>query len=453
MALSIVAESNSAPDAFGITKSSWRHCDVFSGSTEALIAAGLLSVEQLKPQKGRVVGHTAFLPSGEPCPHTQRAWREPGFKTVRQQGDGMCCVEVTVAKDVQLARLRARKAAALEAEQLQIDEKIVEDGYKYRNWTLKHGFSDRYEYWEGTKQQLQAVGLGMGMAFPGEGGAQDDLNCKCPLGFDVRIYLPTYDHAMAAARIYRAQSWYVQGIEEKKQYVQYAPGVRKEVWTCFWLDVYVGTAEALVVAGLVPDLRYFPGQPGANKIQASYQKNWGPATCASNRNGIVTIRKRGNSGQFVVQVSVTKEEEGRRRGLMEVRDDEKKRDEARLSAERRQLRQSADQSEQSAESFRAKRASSAEIYLRVLSNEVFDRVDGALRFDIPKDGELWSELVGAFQVIRDAVQNADICRDKKQEAAARARLKLVAARNDTGLQSLLHNAKLLRLVPPVSDEE
>ena len=78
---------------------------------------------------------------------------------------------------------------------------------------------------------------------------------------------------------------------------------------------------------------------------------------------------------------------------------------------------------------------------------------GALSFDLSEDSELWTDLAEAFQTIRDAVRQADILRDKKKVAAAQTRLKLVAARNDEGLQSLLRDAKGLRLVHSAPDDE
>lgn len=54
--------------------------------------------------------------------------------------------------------------------------------------------------------------------------------------------------------------------------------------------------------------------------------------------------------------------------------------------------------------------------------------------------------------IRHSAQEADNLRDKKQAMAAQTLLKLVAARNDKGLQSVLQSAKRLRLVYSADDE-
>src|SRR6185369_3846695 len=150
MALKIVAESTSAAGALpGITKSATCSRDLFSGPADALVAAGLVTQDELRPQPGRPQGVTAFLPGGEPCPPTRRAWREPGFRVIRQLDDGTYCLEVTAPKEVQAWR---RKEDA----EKRINKELAEHGHEYRNWTLRHDFNGRAETWEGTKGQLQA---------------------------------------------------------------------------------------------------------------------------------------------------------------------------------------------------------------------------------------------------------------------------------------------------------
>lgn len=459
MTLSIVADTYSPDSLPGITKSSRGSCDIYSGTAEALIAASIIASEQLELQKGRAPGVTVFLAHGEPCPPRLRAWREPGYKAIRQQDDGTYRVEVTASKEVQAWRRKVKKAAEHESEQQRINEALAECRQHYRNWELKHGYSgdanggswqNSYEWWEGTKEQLQEVGIGVGLKFPADQGATVYMHCKCPLGFDVRVYLPdsSYAPGKAAARIYTAQSWYVPYVEASKQYVQHAPGVLREVWAFSgWRsrDFYHGSAEAFVTAGLVPSLDLFPGQPGTNKVQASYCKGWIAATSSPRSNFEATIRRRGKSNEFCVELPVTAAEEKRREEACKQHDLEQSERARVLAAERKQLRQGAEP-EKTVEEFRSDRAERAEFSLDILWQTVFAKSDGALSFDIPKDSELWEDLAGAFQTIRDAVQEADILRDKKQIAAARTRLKLVAARNDNGLQSMLKNAQHLRLV-------
>lgn len=455
MALSIVSQADATPTLAGIAKSSRWSCDVYTGSASALLAAGLITPEQLEPQKGRTPGYTAFLPNGEPCPTHLRTWREPGFKAIRQQPDGSYSVEITASKEVQLWRRRAEKAARHEQEQVRINKAIAEGGSEYRNWQFKQNFSGSAETWEGTKAQLQAAGLGVGMKFPGEPGAPEHVYCQCPLGFTFRIHLPDYCAAKAAAGIYVAHSWYVSSGDEPKQFEPVAPGVTREVWTPqSWLssDSYHGTADALIAAGFVRDLSLFPGQPGTNKMQAAYRQDWTPMTTANGQPWGATIRKRGKSGLYIVEVPVTKAEEERRKQVRKAREEEKKRQEQVLAAERKQLRQGA-HPEVTADQYRAERARMAEFTLKLLWNEVFNKEDGALRFNVPEDSDLWDDLADAFQTIRDAVQDADIVRDRKHVTAAQTRLRLVAAKSDKGLQSLLQEAKHLRLVHSTDEDE
>ncbi|MDB5956745.1 hypothetical protein [Ramlibacter sp.] len=455
MALGIVAATPAAADSLpDITKSSRWFCDIYSGTAEALIAADLITRAQLQPQKGRQPGVTAFHAHGEPCQAHLRVWRDPGYKVIRQQDDGSLCVEVTVSREMQAWRRKAEKAAEHEREQQQMDKALSECGPEYRNWKLQHGYRNGqatwqadYEWWEGTKEQLQREGIGGGMLFPGEPGGPEELHCKCALGFDVRVYLPGSTQK-AAARIYTAQSWYVPHTKEAKQYVQHAPGVMREVWRpSGWRgrDFYYGKAEALIAAGLVPSLHLFPGRSGMNKQQASYRQDWTPATSSPHMDFGATIRRRGKGNEFCLELAVSDAEEKRREHVCMQRDTERSERAKVLAAEREQLRQAV-QPETTAEEFRARRAELGEFWLKMIWKQVFANAEGALSFEVPEGSALREDLARAFQTIRDAVQEADIVRDKKQVVAAQTRLKLVAARNDTGLQSVLEDAKRLRLV-------
>lgn len=115
---------------------------------------------------------------------------------------------------------------------------------------------------EGTKAQLQALGLGSGLPFPGEPGApkrsmrvRDRRGYKCeirlgygdPTGiFNARVYFP---------------NWPERPAREKSAEFPH-PGVRK---TLSWRwDSFKGSMTDLVAAGLaLPN--QFPGQPGMRK--------------------------------------------------------------------------------------------------------------------------------------------------------------------------------------------
>lgn len=448
MALSIVAQtfkvSSPAP---GVKRSTTCRYDMFAGTAEALIADGIITPQQLLPQAGRKPGLTAFLPSGEPCPPNVIAWRRPGFKFVRMQPDGSYLVEVAVSKDVYLARRAAEAAAEHEAEQERTDKEIEEHGHKYRNWKLTRSFDRWCETWEGTKEQLQAAGLGVGLRFPGEPGAPEAIRCSCPLGFEFNISFPGYERAKQAAGIYTARSWYTPYQRRPKKHEAFAPGVRREVWSPgdhgIRTDVFDGTADALLKAGLIPDVRYFPGMPGTNKTQVSYRKNWERASTANGQDWGVTIRRCGNSGRFVVEVAVEDAELERRQALAEAHDAAEAAEQSRLAVERKQLREAATP-EKSVTEFRDARARVADVALNFLWAEVFGRSEGSLRFALPEGCDLWDEVAEAFQTIRRAVAQAEVVRDEKTAATIANRLRLAAARNDAGLQALLRKASQSR---------
>lgn len=445
---------SASPLPSGITRSSRWSCDIYSGSAEALIDAGLIERSQLTPQKGRKLGHTAFLPNGSPCPIQVRAWRDPGFKAIRQQDDASYCVEITVSKGMQAQRRSAEKVAEHEREQQRIDVALAESGQQYRNWELRQGYNDDYEYWEGTKEQLQREGIGVGLAFPGEPGASKELYCKCPLGFDVRVYLPgSYNPCKAAARIYTAQSWYVPYVEPPREQMQYASGVLQEIWTpTSWesRDIFIGSAQALVAAGLVPSTHLFPAQPGMNKQQASYRKDWTMASNSPRKGTVARISRLGKGDKYRLELDLSEAEKKRRKEARDQYQNEIKDRAKVLAAERKQLRRGAAPGKPD-EAFRSERAELAKAVMDLLWLQVFARTEGGVRFNISKDSELWDDLAEAFQTIKDAVQEAEILRDEKQAAVVQTRLKLVAARNDKGLQSVLQSAKGLRLVRSADD--
>jgi hypothetical protein len=442
----------------GVTKSNRWFCDVFTGTPRALIAAGIINAPELLPQRGRTAGRTAFLPDGQPCPLNCRAWRDPGYKVLLDLGDGSYSVEVTVPKDVQAQRRKAEQAAQRDADhqsrQLRIDEELAKNGHELRNWVLIHRFGEWGESWEGTKSQLQAEGLGVGMLFPGESGAPERVHCKCPLGFDVRISIPTHEPVKAAAGIFEAHSQYVPLQErEPEPPQQIAPGVLLDAWPEWSTgrDTYVGTGEALVAAGLVPSASLLPGQPGQPKVQVTYTKQWGRCPAGHRESWGATIQKRGTK-KFSLQLRVSDEETRRREEIVAKRRKETKEREVSLANERRELRGIASAKVKGVEEFRAERMRLIETDLEFIWRALI-KPEGALRFDISENSQHWNDLAEAFETIREVAESAEVIVDRELQTALETRLKLTAARNDKGVQSLLHGAKHLRLVHSTSGNE
>jgi hypothetical protein len=113
----------------------------------------------------------------------------------------------------------------------------------------------------GTKDQIQRLGIAIDMAFPEEpGGPKVRLTVPEPRGFQATI-TPACD-----------QRYYVNitfpGREQsRKKPIDFAPGVKSAPDTS-WYDEYKGTAESLAAAGLV-SMTHLPGAPGMRKVKVT----------------------------------------------------------------------------------------------------------------------------------------------------------------------------------------
>lgn len=190
---------------------------------------------------------------------------------------------------------------------------------------MKAGPDDRplgyYQYdWgdgvEGTKAQLQALGLGTGLAFPGEpGGPRRQLWTRDPRGYEVSISQGLSDGLYWASITF--PGWPMSPCFEEK-WEHFAPGVR--LHKLCHSDVFVGSAEALVAAGIVRG-EHLPGQPGMRKTCVRILPDgtvFAGATTASHygfyQPGARRIRKASGS-RFCVYVRVSREEEAHRNAI------------------------------------------------------------------------------------------------------------------------------------------
>lgn len=164
----------------------------------------------------------------------------------------------------------------------------------------------------GTKQELQSIGIGAGLAFPGEpDGPKRWMRVRDPRGFLTKIEREGYGDR------YIAQIPFP-GREDRiylEEWIDYAPGVLK-CSTHYWGDSYIGSAEALVAARLVESSQ-LPGQPGMGKHTVTISAEG--SVCGRVHNvtahaGMKTIQKRGM--KFVVDVIVGREEQTRRSEVM-----------------------------------------------------------------------------------------------------------------------------------------
>lgn len=130
-----------------------------------------------------------------------------------------------------------------------------------------------FKYWElpwgdaiqGSKAQLQQIGIGIGLAFPGEaGGPKRQMTTVDPRGFKCSVTRGRFSDVT----IFHA-SIHFPGRHPPAWCGDWEPftlGVlRRE---CPWADEYKGDEGALVAAGLVPS-GWFPGRPGMRKVRVT----------------------------------------------------------------------------------------------------------------------------------------------------------------------------------------
>lgn len=175
------------------------------------------------------------------------------------------------------------------------------------------GFSYEQMLWGdliyGTKEQLQRIGLAVGMAFPGEpGGPKRRIKTTDHRDFPVQIAEGSY----YGDGIYSASISFPGRCEPSNDHwVDFAPGVRKN--RSSWVDEYVGTAVALANAGLVR-FDQLPGQPGMRKTIVTIFPDGtlpiGPKT-VSREPGAKRIQRRPN-GIYLVYIYIDLDEEQRR---------------------------------------------------------------------------------------------------------------------------------------------
>lgn len=115
----------------------------------------------------------------------------------------------------------------------------------------------------GSKEQLQALGLGLGAAFPGEAGAKPrKLIASDQRGLKTIVKLEAWrgPDMFSASIVFPGRD----GYPRRGGPQAYAPGVTRCEAASF--DEYVGTSEALAAAGLAR-IDQFPGEPGMRKVR------------------------------------------------------------------------------------------------------------------------------------------------------------------------------------------
>ncbi|MCO5121298.1 MAG: hypothetical protein M9951_16925 [Burkholderiaceae bacterium] len=123
----------------GITVEADIAYDTYTGSVDALIAAGIIERSQLPPQVGRMPGNAAFFPDGSPVPYGCTGMpREAGYRWIEVLRDGKAEVKVYVSQEERRVRRR--------------DSPLYE-------FTFDGCDGSRREHYSGNREQLVARGL------------------------------------------------------------------------------------------------------------------------------------------------------------------------------------------------------------------------------------------------------------------------------------------------------
>lgn len=177
--------------------------------------------------------------------------------------------------------------------------------FEHRRWDWGETFS-------GTKAQLQCVGIGVGLAFPGEpGGAKRAMTVSHSSG--LRVQIERRDDQYVGWMPYRDKRR-IEAFRRRSRTEVFAAGVRlyKAPWG--W-DVYTGAASALIAAGLVVEAE-LPGQPGRGIRSVSFwpcgeQPKRGCPTPAHRMPGYRTVTLVGKD-RYRVEIRISEEEEAKR---------------------------------------------------------------------------------------------------------------------------------------------
>ncbi len=189
--------------------------------------------------------------------------------------------------------------------------------------TRGHPLARRHWDWGvafvGTKAELQAAGFGAGAVFPGEpGGNKKKTALPACNGFP-RIEVELYGHctylgepSQTELQNYVVHARYLaEKFNEKREFSPSRwPGVK--VHHSSWYDVYKGSMEDLVAAGL-STVWQFPGQPGCGKVCTTFSPDGKRVTAGAN-----TARQEGSRAvmvagkQYEVRIWVNEAERGMR---------------------------------------------------------------------------------------------------------------------------------------------
>lgn len=186
---------------------------------------------------------------------------------------------------------------------------------EWEGFTYSHCFWGEGIY--GSKEQLQALGIAEGMAFPGEpGGPKRTMSVLDPRGLKCRIE----KQRIETDRYYAAIEFPGRNRPALPPPEAFAPGVFREAGI-FPTDGYKGTGTALVAAGLIA-AEHLPGQPGMNKISVTILADGRTPRISGRLCPGDRFITRLSGEKFELRICVTEEEQNRRAAVLDRIEDE-----------------------------------------------------------------------------------------------------------------------------------
>ncbi len=141
---------------------------------------------------------------------------------------------------------------------------------------LRRMSSFRGDIYTGTKAQLNAIGFGVGCLFPGEPHA-NKKSCNLPLAHGyalVRVHVSWWVKSKPDTPfeelVFDVDACHLAKDSRQEKRISFAPGVTLQ--KCWQGKTYVGTAQALLLAGLIEE-RQLPGMPGCGKCTTTFDTN------------------------------------------------------------------------------------------------------------------------------------------------------------------------------------
>lgn len=156
---------------------------------------------------------------------------------------------------------------------------------------------------EGSKEVLQRMGIGVGIIFPGEPGANKrKVLTTDPRGFPCVICVARgWSKFPFTASISHPGRHYHDPAHDWREAF---PGVQSQ--SSWWCNFYKGTADALTAAGIVPT-GMFPGMPGMRSVRVTILADGSLPTGHRNSSiggkeeGVIAVEK---MGKYTYKVSI-----------------------------------------------------------------------------------------------------------------------------------------------------